>query len=58
MKINFIRPLSPFVDDNLSEDNSVLHEGEEDQEHAGQQPHLQRRHRVGDWDSCPDVHEL
>ena len=41
---------SPFVDDNLPEDDGVLHQREEDEEHAGEEPDLQGRHRVGDRD--------
>ena len=45
----------PLVEDDLPEDDGVLHEGEEDEQHAGQQPHLQRRHRVGHRDPGPDI---
>ena len=38
---------SPFIDDNLPEDDGVLHQWEEDQEHAGQEPDLQGSDRVG-----------
>ena len=41
---------SPFVNDNLPEDDGVLHQREEDEEHAGEEPDLQGRHRVGDRD--------
>ena len=44
----------PLVEDDLPEDDGVLHEGEEDEQHAGQQPHLQRRHRVGHRDPGPE----
>ncbi len=44
----------PAEEDNLSEDDGVLHEGEEDEQHAGQEPHLQRCHRVRHRDSCPE----
>ena len=40
----------PAEDDDFPEDDGVLHEGEEDEEHAGEQPHLQRCHRVRDRD--------
>ena len=43
-----LRRLSPL--DAVPEDDRVLHEGEEDEHHAGQQPDLQRRHRVGHRD--------
>ena len=43
----------PLVDHDLPEDDGVLHEGEEHEEHAGQQPHLQRRHCVAHWDPRP-----
>ena len=46
---------SPSVEDDLAEDDGVLHQGEEDQQHAGQQPHLQGRHSVGDRDTRPAV---
>ncbi len=36
----------PAEEDNLSEDDRILHECEKDQQHASQQPHLQGRHRV------------
>ena len=48
----------PLVEDDLPEDDGVLHEGEEDEQHAGQQPHLQRRHRVGHRDPGPDITKL
>ena len=41
---------SPFVDDNLPEDDGVLHQREEDEEHAGEEPDLQGRDGVGDGD--------
>ena len=48
----------PLVEDDLPEDDGVLHEGEEDEQHAGQQPHLQRGHRVGHRDPGPDITKL
>ena len=52
----------PLVEDDLPEDDGVLHQGEEDEHHAGQQPDLQRCHRVGHRDlgaeagHCLDIH--
>ena len=43
----------PLVDHDLPEDDGVLHEGEEHEEHAGQQPDLQRRHGVAHGDPRP-----
>ena len=48
----------PLVEDDLPEDDGVLHKGEEDEQHAGQQPHLQRGHRVGHRDPGPDITKL
>ena len=45
--------LLPLVDHDLPEDDGVLHEGEEHKEHAGQEPHLQRRHCVAHGDPRP-----
>ena len=54
MQRTFFPPdLLPLVDHNLPEDDGVLHEGEEHKEHAGQQPHLQRRHCVAHGDPRP-----
>ena len=36
----FLYSLVPPVDDDLPEDDCVLEEGEEDEQHARQQPHL------------------
>ena len=40
----------PIVGDIPPEDHRVLHEGEEDQHHAGQEPHLHRCHGVAHRD--------
>ena len=39
--------------DSVPEDEAVLGQGEEHEHHAGQQPDLQRRHRVGNRDLRP-----
>ena len=41
----------PFIDDDLPEYDGVLHQREEDEEHAGQQPDLQGCHRVRHGDT-------
>ena len=53
-----MRLLLPFVDDNLPEYDRVLHQGQEDEQHAGQQPHLQRRHCVRHWNPRPEKKKL
>lgn len=40
----------PFIDDNLPEDDGVLHQWEEHEEHAGEEPDLQGGDGVGDRD--------
>ena len=45
----------PLVNHDFPEDDCVLHEGEEHEEHAGQQPHLQRRHCVAHRDPRPET---
>ena len=42
--------LKPLVYDDLPEDHGVLHQREEDEEHAGEEPDLQGRDGVGDGD--------
>ena len=42
-----------LVDDDPPEDDGVLHQGEEDQQHAGQQPDLHRGHCIRYRDSRP-----
>ena len=41
------------VVDTLPQYDGVLHQGEEDEHHAGQQPDLHRCNRVRDRDSSP-----
>ena len=43
--------LKPLVYDDLPEDHGVLHQREEDEEHAGQQPDLQGCHCVRHGDT-------
>ena len=43
---------APFIDDYLPEDDGVLHQWEEHEEHASEQPDLQGSDRVGDRDPC------
>ena len=43
----------PLVNHDLPENDGVLHKGEEHEEHAGQQPHLQGRHGVAHRDPRP-----
>ena len=45
----------PLVNHDLPENDGVLHKGEEHEEHAGQQPHLQGRHGVAHGDPRPDA---
>ena len=45
-----IEHLKPLVYDDLPEDHGVLHQREEDEEHAGEEPDLQGRDGVGDGD--------
>ena len=44
----------PVVSNTPSEDDGVLHQGEEDQHHTGQQPHLHGCHGVRHGDPGPD----
>ena len=41
----------PFIDDDLPEYDGVLYQREEDEEHAGEEPHLQGCHRVRHGDT-------
>ena len=49
----YIWQIIPSVYNYLSEYDGVLEQGEEDEEHAGQQPDLQRRYRVRHRDPGP-----